>query len=80
MAVGAIMIGIDIFKSNTVVVKSILLTSTRIRGWNLFEVNQIDVVRLEIKPPNYHYFANFITQFFFSTHFTIIFFNFHAFY
>lgn len=34
-AVGAIMIGMDILKPKTVVVKSILLTSIRIRGRNL---------------------------------------------
>jgi hypothetical protein len=39
MAVGAIMIGIDILKPNTFVVKSILLTSLRICGLNLFSVN-----------------------------------------
>jgi hypothetical protein len=39
MAVGAIMIGIDISKPNTFVVKSILLTSLRIRGLNLFSIN-----------------------------------------
>ncbi|RHN42396.1 hypothetical protein MtrunA17_Chr8g0376441 [Medicago truncatula] len=39
MAVGAIMIGIDILKPNTVVVKSILLTSLRIRGLNLILEN-----------------------------------------
>jgi hypothetical protein len=33
------MTGIDILKPNTVVVKSILLTSLRIRGLNLFSVN-----------------------------------------
>ena len=33
------MIGIDILKPNTVVVKSILLTSLRIRGLNLFSQN-----------------------------------------
>jgi len=33
------MIGIDILKPNTVVVKSILLTSIRIRGLNLFLEN-----------------------------------------
>jgi hypothetical protein len=36
------MTGIDILKPNTVVVKSILLTSLRIRGLNLFSVN-IDI-------------------------------------
>lgn len=43
MAVGATMIGIETLKPNIVAVKSILLTSTRIRGRNLFDVNQIDV-------------------------------------
>jgi len=42
MAVGAIMIGIETLKPNIVAVKSILLTSTRIRGRNLLDVNQID--------------------------------------
>lgn len=36
------MIGIDILNPNTVVVKSILLTSIRIRGRNLFQGNQLD--------------------------------------
>lgn len=36
MAVGAIIIGIDILKPKTVVVMSILLTSIRIRGRNLY--------------------------------------------
>jgi hypothetical protein len=36
------MTGINILKPNTVVVKSILLTSLRIRGLNLFLVN-IDI-------------------------------------
>lgn len=35
MAVGAIMIGIDILKPKTVVLMSILLTSIRMRGRNL---------------------------------------------
>ena len=36
MAVGAIIIGIDILNPKIVVVMSILLTSIRIRGLNLF--------------------------------------------
>ena len=36
MAVGAIIIGIEILKPRTVVVMSILLTSIRMRGRNLF--------------------------------------------
>jgi hypothetical protein len=50
MAVGAIMIGIDISKPNTFVVKSILLTSLRIRGLKLFSVN----IEIEISASEEH--------------------------
>lgn len=40
MAVGAIMMGIDNLKPRTVVVMSILLTSIRIRGRNLYLINK----------------------------------------